>query len=101
MADPGQTSIMSSPPLRRSRPRVAGMQGCTGSPNGCGPPGGPRMEKTRPEDGGGHDFAMRSAIFGPAYPNVIPAYPNVIARLDRAIQYARSVFTGSPGRAGR
>jgi hypothetical protein len=25
----------------------------------------------------------------------------VVARLDRAIQYARSVFTGSPGRAGR
>ncbi len=25
----------------------------------------------------------------------------VIARLDRAIQYARSVFTGSPGQAGR
>jgi hypothetical protein len=25
----------------------------------------------------------------------------VIARLDRAIQYSQSVFTGSPGRAGR
>jgi hypothetical protein len=25
----------------------------------------------------------------------------VIARLDRAIQYSRPVFTGSPGQAGR
>jgi hypothetical protein len=25
----------------------------------------------------------------------------VIARLDRAIQYSRSAFTGSPGQAGR
>jgi hypothetical protein len=26
---------------------------------------------------------------------------NTNARLDRAIQYSRPVFTGSPGRAGR
>jgi hypothetical protein len=26
---------------------------------------------------------------------------DIIARLDRAIQYSRPVFTGSPGRAGR
>jgi len=26
---------------------------------------------------------------------------HVIARLDRAIQYSRSAYTGSPGRAGR
>jgi hypothetical protein len=36
--------------------------------------------------------------------SVVPITPSpfdVIARLDRAIQYSRPVFTGSPGQAGR
>jgi hypothetical protein len=34
-------------------------------------------------------------------PGISASHIDVIARLDRAIQYARSVFTGSPGQAGR